>query len=128
MMATTAAVSESLQDISTLVTTKERLQLCCKPTYRLRRVKSKGAILVLICNYLIMNEFYLLSQYDMHNESGIKSLIWQVAFGLTLPVAGWLADTHTGRYKVIRGSVWIMWIATVLTVISSVIAHLARDT
>jgi peptide/histidine transporter 3/4 len=74
-----------------------------------------------------MNEFYLLGQYDTHNGSGISSLIWQVAFGLTLPVAGWLADTHTGRYKVIRGSVWIMWIATVLTVISSVIAQLAHD-
>ena len=115
---------ESLQDISALITTKERLQLCCKPTYKPRRVKSKGAILVLICNYLIMNEFYLLSQYDTHDESGIKSLIWQVAFGLSLPVAGWLADTYTGRYKVIRISVWIMWIATALAVLSSVIAQL----
>ena len=71
-----------------------------------------------------MNEYYLLSQYDSHDESGIESLIWQVAFGLSLPVAGWLADTHAGRYKVIRISVWIMWIATALAVISSVIAQL----
>ena len=117
---------ESLQDISALVTTKERLQLCCKPTYKPRRVKNKGAIFVLICNYLIMNEFYLLNSYD---EGGIESLTWKVAFGLSVPVAGWLADTHTGRYKVIRFSVWMMWIATALAVISSVIAQilLARE-
>ena len=38
---------ESLQDISMLsstVTTKEHLQLCCKPTYKPRRVKNKGAV------------------------------------------------------------------------------------
>ena len=29
------------------ITTRERLQLCCKPTYKPRKVKNKGAILVL---------------------------------------------------------------------------------
>ena len=69
---------ESLQDISALVTTKERLQLRCKPTYKPRRVKSKGVILVLVCNYLIMNEFYLLNQHNSHDENRIKLLTWQV--------------------------------------------------
>ena len=31
-------------------------------------------------------------------------------FGLTLPLAGWLADA----YKMIYCSVWIMWTATIL--------------
>ena len=113
---------ESLDHLITLITTKERLQLCCKPTYQLRRVKSKGAILVLICNCLIMNEYYLLSQYDTY-MSGINSVTWQVAFGLALPMAGWLADARIGRYKVISCSIWIMWIATVLATISSVTAQ-----
>ena len=122
-------LDESPQDVSALITTKERLQLCCKPAYKLRRIRSKEAILVIICNYLIMNEYYLLLQYHTRNIgplSGIiNSVTWQVAFGLTLPVAGWLADAHIGRYKMIRSSVWIMWIATVLATLSSVTARLA---
>ena len=48
LMARVSGEYESLQDVSALMTTKERLQLCCKPTYKLRRVKSKEAILVTI--------------------------------------------------------------------------------
>ena len=33
---------------SSELTTKERLSICCKPSFRLRRLKNKGAILVLI--------------------------------------------------------------------------------
>ena len=115
---------ESLQDVSMLsstITTKEHLQLCCKPTYKPRRVKNKGAVFV-----LVMNVYYFLSQYQTRNMSGYESLVWQVAFqiGLTLPIAGWLADTYIGRYKVICCSVWMMWIATVLATVSSVIAQL----
>ena len=124
-MARVSDEHESLQDVS-IFTTKEQFQLCCKPTYKPRRVKNKGAIFVLIWNYLIMNEFYLLSQYPTHT-SEYKMVIWQVAFGLTLPVAGWLADICIGRYKVIRSSVWIMWIATVLATVSSVTAQLVGE-
>ena len=104
------------------ITTKERLQLCCKPTYKPRRVKNKGAVFVLILNYLIMNSFSFL-QNLMLDISGYESLPWQVAGCFTLPIAGWLADAQFGRYKVIRCSVWIMWIATVLATVSSVVAQ-----
>ena len=67
------------------ISTRERLQLCCKPTYKPRRVKNKGAILVLVWNYLIMNVFGLLVQYV---DSGYEFRIWLVAFGLTPPIAG----------------------------------------
>ena len=114
---------ESLQHVSMLsssvVTTKERLQLCCKPTYKPRKVKSKGAILVLLWNFLIINVINdPLAHYD------ITGCVCLVAISLTLPVAGWLADTRIGRYKVIRCSIWIMWIATVLATVSSVVAQL----
>ena len=51
-----------------------------------------------------MNVYYFLSQYQTRNMSGYESLVWQAAFGLTLPIAGWLADTRIRRYKVIRCS------------------------
>ena len=47
-----------------------------------------------------------------------------MALGLTVSVAGWLADAHIGRYKVIHCSVLIMWIAMVLATVSSVTAQL----
>ena len=77
------------------ITTKERLQLCCKPTYKPKRVKNKGAVFLLILNYLIMNLFSFLQMLTL-DISGYESLLllWQVAGCFTLPIAGWLADAH----------------------------------
>ena len=73
---------------------------------------------MLVWNFLIIGVFDDPLTYHM---IGCVSL---VAFSLTLPVAGWLADARVGRYMVIRCSIWIMWIATVLVTVSSVIAQL----
>ena len=103
------------------ITTWEWLRLCCKPTYKPRRVKSKGAILLLVWNYLIMNVFGLLIKYL---DFGYAFRMWLIAFGLIPPLAGWLADAHIGRYRVICCSIWSMWIATVLATLNSVMAQL----
>ena len=50
--------------------------------------------------------------------------VWFSIIGLTQLIAGWLADTRIGRYKVVRTSNWVMWIAAVIATISSVVAHL----
>ena len=42
------------------------------------------------------------------SHDGYEAIVWVAAFGLTQPIAGWLADVRIGRYKVIRCSVWIM--------------------
>ena len=103
------------------ITTMERLQLCCKPSYKPRRVKNKGAILVLVWNYLIMTVFRLFV-----NQYLAKYHYYWVVLGLAPPIAGWLADAHIGRYKMIRCSIWIMWIAAVLATVSSVTAELVK--
>ena len=66
-----------------------------------------------------MSVFYLLGYY--FNEK-YTSKAWFTIFGIALLIAGWLADTHIGQYKVVCSSIWIMWIATVLATVSSVIA------
>ena len=73
-----------------------------------------------------MNVYGLLAQYLMREYlmREYLSTIWLVAFSLTPVIAEWLADAHIGRYRVIRCSVWIMWIATVLATVTSVIAQL----
>ena len=80
------------------VSTKERLKLYCKPTYKIRRVKRKGAILVLVWNFLAVSVLWFLDNVDYHtyipNDNG--TIISVVLFGFTLPVAGWLADAYIG--------------------------------
>ena len=112
------------------VSTKERLKLYCKPTYKIRRVKRKGAILVLLWNFLAVSVLWFLGNDDYHansyniipNDNG--TIISVVLFGFTLPVAGWLADAYIGQYKMIYCSIWIMWVATTLEMLSVVIEKL----
>ena len=75
---------------------RERLNMCCRPTYRIRKLKNKGAILILVHNFLVTGVFYYLSMYahKFHPTRHMYSIVW----GLTLPIAGWLADVYLGRY------------------------------
>ena len=50
-----------------------------------------------------------------------------IIWGLTLPIAGWLADVYLGRYRVIRWSILIMWIASVLVVASSIVSQFVKS-
>ena len=105
---------------SSELTAKECLKLRCKLTYKLRIVKNKGAILVLVWNFLIMNIFTLL--YDCIINGHSLCLLILAGVGFIPPIAGWLADVQFGRYKVIKWSIWVMWIALVIATVSSVVA------
>ena len=104
---------------STELTTKERLSICCKPSFRLRRLKNKGAILVLIWSYLCISVPFF---YFNANYHGIEFIIVTITLGLTLSIAGWIADVRFGRYRVISLSMWIMWAALLLATVNSVLA------
>jgi peptide/histidine transporter 3/4 len=41
--------------------------------------------------------------------------------GLSVPLAGWLADVRFGRYKVLSCSLWIMWISAMLSTAALVV-------
>ena len=108
--------------LSSELTTKERLSICCKPSFRLRRLKNKGAILVLILSYLCSSLAYFCQKISEDNY-GVEYYVQVVALGLTLSIAGWMADIRFGRYKVISWSMWIMWAALVLATVNSVLAR-----
>ena len=105
------------------VSIKEQLKLCCKPTYKIRRIKSKGAILVLIWNFLALFVLWYASStfYRTHvpNNNMVISLI---PFAIMLPLAGWLADAYIGRYRVICCSILVTWAAVMLETLSTVVA------
>ena len=105
--------------LSSEITTKERLSICCKPSFRLRRLKNKGAILVLIWSYLCLSLAYF--YWEISKDNSVSVL---VAFCLTLSIAGWIADVRFGRYKVIYWSMWIMWAALMLATVSSVLVRM----
>ena len=96
------------------ITTSEYLQACCRITYRMRKVKNKGAILVLVWSFLVMSVYSYL--FDTILPSYHNSIIYSVfaTIGVTLPFAGWLADVRFGRYKMICFSIWTMWISSML--------------
>ena len=89
----------------------------------MRKVKSKGAIVVLVWNFFIVSVSSYLLAFVIPN--GFKIAI--VAWGLALPFAGWLADIRFGRYKVIRWSMWIMWIASMLATANSIVGQFVAD-
>ena len=101
-------------------TRKEQLKVCCKPSYNMRRVKSKGAIVVLIRNYLVISLIY----YLVINDSAHDQKPYFITLGITLPLMGWLADVCIGRYKMKCFSMWIMWTAFMLSTVSSAVTQI----
>ena len=113
----------SLLNLNNLgISSKDELRTCCNvPRYQIRRVNNKGAILVLILSYLVISTLYFLGSYGVHQPA---YQVWLLPFGITTSIAGWLADAFIGRYKVIRYSVWIMWLLMISVTVSSVVGQL----
>ena len=116
--------STSLTSLTSLGSLRRKyLQACCKPSYRLRWLHSKGAILVLIWNYLAISMYHYLQGFASQNELLAKipflhnhSYVIISIIKLFYPIAGWLTDVYFSRYKVLRTSLWIMWIGIVISV------------
>ena len=94
------------------ITAVEYLKMCFKPSYRMRRLKNKGALLVLALNFLVTCVYYYLS--ELSSESYINSYcsacvkLVLVPLGVVLTFAGWLADIRLGRYNVLYWSSLMM--------------------
>ena len=106
---------------------KDYLRVVLKPRYVLRKIKSRGAILILTWNFFVWSVFTY-SDYTVINKTGNNDLlllgIQGIAAGFIMPLAGWLADIHCGRFKVISWSIWMMWSGSVLITASTVLEQL----
>ena len=77
--------------------------------------------MILVWNFFVVSvSDYLITFVQIPGGASIGT----VALGFTLPFAGWLADVYFGRYKVIRWSMWIMWVGSMLATTTSVLAQL----
>ena len=120
--------SSSLKSISLAsfnnqeITSKEKLSACCNVKhYQIRRVKNKGAVLILAISYLVTNILYFLVNSAAHHSA---YYVWIIPFSITTAIAGWLTDAFIGRYKVIRCSIWIMWLLMIAITVSAVAGQL----
>ena len=107
--------------LSSEFTTKEKLSICCKPSFELRRLKNKGAILVLIWNCICVSIPYYYQKIS-EDDHGVEFNMQIVTLGLTLSIAGWIADVCFGRYRVMCFSMWITWVILMLATISNALA------
>ena len=106
------------------LTPRGQSSLCYyRPSYLVRKLKNRGALLTLLWSFLVTGVF----NFYFKQNNGVVLNIQLVAGGLTLPIAGWLADVYFGRYKVIHMSIWIMWISITLATASSVVAELVES-
>ena len=98
-----------------------------KLRYRMRIVHNKGAFLILVWSFLVTNLGYCISYSVSRIYSSLVYVIILTTVGLTIPLAGWLADVRYGRYKIIQWSLWTMWISSLLLTSGLVILQLLES-
>lgn len=98
------------------------------PSYYIKPLKDKGAVLVLLWAFSALFTFHFFSPLSFHKEpmvtlSSSKEIISPFIifiFSLLLyPLLGWLADTHYGRYNVIKWSLRALWLMSILFCMTS---------
>ena len=101
------------------ITTEEYLRFCCKVRYRPRILKNKGAILVLVWNFMIFFTInYGIVMIEISDD--LQNALILVVIAILVPMIVWLADVRFGRYKVVCWSMWTMWISAMLLAMSYV--------
>ena len=84
----------------------------CGQRYRARRVRSKGAVLVIVW-ILLTWACSTIVNADVIFQSSVFKIINGLGIAVLYLFAGWLTDVYFGRYKVIKVSIWVMWLGSV---------------
>ena len=112
------------------ITFSERLKICCEPKYQPRKLKNKGAVLVLVWNFLATTVYYYLYYKTFIPETFCPTCFQSVLLptGIVVLFAGWLADVYVERYKVLQWSIIIMWISSLLLTTTFVVEKIVTFT
>ena len=68
--------------------------------------------------------YYYVRYIASRQSSNAAYFTTLTAMGLTIPLAGWLADVHFGRYKVLSCSLRIMWVSSLLSTLVLVVIEI----
>ena len=97
----------------------------CTQIYQLKLLKNKGAILVLIWNFLgvIVYQYFTISKErdPIKQKMQLNPEEILTTIGLFLPIGGWLADAYFGRYKIVLFGMWTMWLGAMLNGLSFIL-------
>ena len=118
------SVSWSTSETDSLLASEETALLrdrseCFKPGCRVRRVRSKGAVLVLLwCVAVsIAMDAFILSVLPEFLEGSEGDTVVTVVGLVCCPLAGFLGDIYFGRHKLLHISVLLMWFGSIATVV-----------
>ena len=111
---------------------REREKVKPRRRYQVRQLNSRGALQVLLWNLLVFSyldtafsvnllRFFDLDQPWMYILATI--FLQGVLPKLFYPVAGWIADAKVGRYKVMRASLLLMWIGSMVLLFLSLLKY-----
>ena len=97
---------------------------------RIQCVTSKAGIMILLWTFMVAfvlgvvfnltwyGTFVLLRYLSVQDEPVLPTLLAVYAVGAVVymffPIAGFVADVYCGRYKVVRFSMWLLWVALLL--------------
>ena len=114
---------------------------CCHRQHRLLCVRSKPAFLVTVWKFIVAAVYgpdmvsailVLLKYGGLHGlphfvvialTSYTSLALWTLFF----PLAGFIADVYVGRFKTLLTSLWLIWIASLVTSVGAVTFYLVKD-
>ena len=111
-------------ELDPLLTSQDYQQLscCCKLSYKPRKFSSKGAVLVLVWQFLVFCGVF--TGGISAPTSNINNYLLSIGFALLIPTAiisGWLADTKVGRSKVVQTGLSLTWLGLVLETVGTIL-------
>ena len=89
---------------------------------------NKPIVLLLLWNTMVYGYQYIVLRLLSGGYNGDKKSYWLNDFSVLLfqfvfsdlfyPLAGWLSDTKLGRYRVMKYSIWLMWLSSGIALLS----------
>ena len=118
-------------ELDPLLTRQDHRQhsCCCKLSYKPRKFSSKGAVLVLVWQFLVFfGVFIIVLPNQKHSISTYLEVTAVIPLLLVAIISGWLADTKVGRSKVVQTGLFLSWLGTVLATVGSVLSLTVHTT
>ena len=113
-------------ELDPLLTRQDHRQLscCCKLSYKARKFSSKGAVLVLLWQFLVVSGLLSvetpLPQLKFTESTPVATILVIVVI-LVAIISGWLADTTVGRCKVVQTGLFLTWLGLVSLTVTYIV-------
>ena len=116
-------------ELDPLLTRHDHRQLscCCKLSYKPRKFSSKGAVLVLVWQFLVFCGVFIAHLVISNRKwSVFLEVTAVIPLLLAAMISGWLADTKVGRSRVVQTGLFLTWLGVVLTTVGSIYTFCKR--